>query len=81
MSDDEGNKTVIGKNTQVTIGVILALGGGIGWLNNLKFQGDANANSLTSIEQRQIQYERDIKRVEKWLAAIGQRLGIREPRE
>lgn len=72
---------LISKKTPVTIGLVITLAGGVGWLTDMKFQGNANAQDLKSLKSDQVDTQKSIKKIEKWLSAIGQKLKVPEPRE
>lgn len=71
----------IGQRTGVTFGLLIPLVGGVAWLTDIKFQGSANADELRDVKSEQAETRRSIKRVEKAVFAILQKLRIPEPRE
>lgn len=70
---------VIGKKTPITIGLLISMVGGITWLTDLKNQNDANATMIQELRVKQDQGKDSLHKIEKWLAAIGQKLNVREP--
>lgn len=71
----------IGKRTPLTIGLVVSLLGMTGWLTDLRATGEANSSDIRELKIGQSETSRTIHRVEKWLSAIGQKLGVPEPRE
>lgn len=69
----------IGKRTPITIGLVIALLGGVGWLTDMNNKGTANARSIDEVKIEQMETRKSLRHVEKWLSAIGQKLGVREP--
>lgn len=70
---------VIGKKTPITIGLLTSIIGGVAWLTDLKHQNDANASMIQELRVKQDQGKASLHKIEKWLAAIGQKLNVREP--
>jgi hypothetical protein len=57
--------------TRIPIGIAISvIGGGAAWMTSLAIQTQANAKSLELIEQRQIEYNHSINRIETDLAII-----------
>lgn len=71
----------INKNTSITIGVLISVLGGAGWLTDLKFQGNANASAIKEAQLDQREYRETLTHILKWLSAIGQKLNVPEPRK
>lgn len=78
-------KPPLSKETPVTIGLVLALLGAAGWTasgaKQTEMQTQTNARDIADLQQREAAHQRSNKKLEKWLAAIGQKLGVREPQE
>lgn len=70
---------VIGKKTPITVGLLISIIGGVAWLTDLKHQGDANADMIQELKEKQEEGKESLHKIEKWLAAIGQKLNVREP--
>lgn len=57
--------------TNIPIGIaIIIIGGGAAWMTSIAIQTQANARSLDLIEQRQIDYNKSISKIETDLAII-----------
>ncbi len=75
----------INKETPITIGLVLALLGAAGWTaagqKETEMKVQTNARDIADLQQKDTAQQRSNKKLEKWLAAIGQKLGVREPQE
>jgi hypothetical protein len=71
---------IIGKRTPITIGLLISIVGGVAWLTELKYQNDANAKEILEVKVDQKDMNKSLIKIEKWLAAIGQKLRIEEPK-
>lgn len=72
---------VIGKRTPITIGLLISIVGGSTWLTNLKYQNDANAKDIAEVKEDQKEINKSLIKIEKWLAAMGEKFKIKEPGE
>jgi hypothetical protein len=54
---------VINENTGISIGVILALAGAVSWMTSIYSDGQANAKSITRLEQSTIDLQNNIQQI------------------
>ncbi len=71
----------ITENTLVPISLVIAIGGGIFWLTEIYFNGQANANSITDIKQNQEKFiedvSKDVAQIKKSLNRIEGKLDVK----
>lgn len=69
-------KDLISEKTPVTIGLVIAMLGGVIWLSTLYAKTVETSTELSRIESKQDQYDRDIKEISNHLSLIEGKLGI-----
>jgi pilus assembly protein TadC len=63
------------------IAALVAFAGAVAWLTNQSIATSANAAAISDTQDEVKEMRRSLRRIEKRLAAIGQKLRVPEPAE